>query len=81
MEGHMASQKDAKAREVLEVGVQPSKMEINMIASKATNARRRTTILDRTTLVNRSIHIPNLDIFIWIHMKQNYDKHVERLEN
>jgi hypothetical protein len=44
-------------------------MEIDMIAPRVTNARRRTTILDITTQLNRGIHILDLDIFIWIQTK------------
>ncbi len=38
-------------------------------------------MLDKTTLLEIDIHIPNYDIFTWIQTKQNYDKHVERLKN
>jgi hypothetical protein len=61
--------------------VQSNKMEIDMIKLRATNGRRRTTILDRTTLLDRGIHIPNLNKFMWIQTKHNYDKHVERLKH
>jgi hypothetical protein len=50
-------------------------MEINMTALGATYVRRRTIILDR------GIHISDLDKFMWIKTKQNYDNYVERLEN
>jgi hypothetical protein len=36
--------------------------------------------MDRTTLLDKGIHISDLDIFIWIQMKQNYDNHIERLK-
>ncbi len=56
-------------------------MEINMSVPSFTEVRRHTTIMDRATLLDKGIRIPNLDRFMWIHMKQNYDKHVERMEN
>ncbi len=37
--------------------------------------------MDKTTLLNKGIHILNYDRFMWIQTKYNYDKHVERLEN
>ncbi len=37
-------------------------------------------ILDIVTLLNKSIHIPNPKQFMWTQTKQNYDKHVERME-
>ncbi len=61
--------------------MQSRKMEIDMTTPRATNARIRTTILDRTTLLDRGICILDLDKFIWIQTKHNYEKHVERLEN
>jgi hypothetical protein len=56
--------------------VQPIRMKIDMTTLKATNARKRVIILDETSLLDRSICILDLDKFMWIHMKQNYDKHV-----
>jgi hypothetical protein len=41
-------------------------MEIDMITAGATNVRRKITILDRTTLLNISIHILDVDRFMWI---------------
>ncbi len=52
-----------------------------MSALGFTKSKRCATILDRTTLLNKGIHIPNLDQFMWIQTKYNYDKHVERVEN
>jgi len=43
--------------------------------------KRRCTILDRTTLMEKGIKILNLKHFMWTQMKQNYDKHVEWMEN
>ncbi len=52
-----------------------------MIALGATDARRRSTILDITTLLDKGIHISNLNIFMWNTYELNYDQHVERLGN
>ncbi len=43
--------------------------------------KRRRAILDRTTLMEKGIKIPNLERFVWTQMKQNYDKHVKWMEN
>jgi hypothetical protein len=37
--------------------------------------------LDRVTLLEKGIKIPNPDQFKWTQTKQNYDKHVEWMEN
>ncbi len=72
MEGQEATQKDIGKGEILEVGVQPQKevqlnrMEISMTTPGAIDARRKVTILDRTTLLNKGIHIPDVDRFMWI---------------
>ncbi len=44
-------------------------------------ARRRCAILDKTRLLEKGIKISDLELFMWIKKKQNYDKHVERMEN
>jgi hypothetical protein len=44
-------------------------------------AKRRHTLLNRATLLEKGIKIPNPKQFMWTQMKQNYDKHVERMEN
>jgi hypothetical protein len=44
-------------------------------------AKRRCAILDKTTLMDKGIKIPNHEHFMWTQMKQNYDKHIERMEN
>jgi hypothetical protein len=41
-------------------------MEIDMVALGVPNVRRRATMLDRTTLLERGIHILDLDKFMWI---------------
>jgi hypothetical protein len=56
-------------------------MEIDMTALGAANVRRKTTMLDRATLLERGIRILDPDRFMWIQTKQNYEKHVERLGN
>jgi hypothetical protein len=43
--------------------------------------KRRCAILDKTTLMEKGIKIPNPERFMWTQTKQNYDKHVERIEN
>ncbi len=60
--------------------VQSNKMEIDMITLGVTDARRRTTILDKATLLDKGIRILDLDRFMWIQTKNIYDKHVERLK-
>jgi hypothetical protein len=52
-----------------------------MIALGATKVKRQTTIMDKTTLLDKGTHILDPDRFMWIQIKHNYDKHVERLEN
>jgi len=49
--------------------LQPNAMEINMSVPSFTEVRRHTTIMDRATLLDKGIRIPNLDRFMWIHMK------------
>ncbi len=44
-------------------------------------ANRKHTILDRTTLLEKGIKIPDLKLFMWTQTKHNYDKHVEQMEN
>ncbi len=43
--------------------------------------RRRHAILNKITLLEKGIKILDLECFMWTHMKQNYDKHVEQREN
>ncbi len=67
--------KDTKEKKVPKVGVQPSKevqpsiMEIDMVALATIDVRRRVTMLDKTTLLKRGICIPDLNRIMWIHMK------------
>ncbi len=42
---------------------------------------KRCAILDKATLLEKGIKIPNLEQFLWTLTKQNYEKHVERMEN
>jgi hypothetical protein len=44
-------------------------------------AQKRRAILDKVTLLEKGIKIPNLERFMWTQMKQNYDKHIEQMEN
>jgi hypothetical protein len=39
-------------------------MEIDMILARAIDAKRRSTILDKTTLLDKGICISNLDRFM-----------------
>jgi hypothetical protein len=55
-------------------------MEIKIQESNVATKKRR-AIMDKATLLEKGIHIPNLEQFMWIQMKQNYDRHVERMEN
>jgi transcriptional regulator of NAD metabolism len=52
--------------------VQPSAMEIDMSAPSFIEARRHAIIMDISTLLDKGIHILNLEQFMWIQMKQNY---------
>jgi predicted transglutaminase-like protease len=61
--------------------VQPSAMEIDMNALGSTKVKRRATIMDKATLLDKGICIPNPDRYMWIQMKYKYDKHFERMEN
>jgi hypothetical protein len=56
-------------------------MEIDITTPRVVDVKKRTTILDKTTLLDRGIFILNLDKFMWIQTKHIYDKHVEKLEN
>jgi hypothetical protein len=55
-------------------------MEIKRRESK-TIMKRRCAILDKATLLERGIKIPSPEQFMWTQTKQNYDKHVEHMEN
>jgi hypothetical protein len=41
-------------------------MEIDMVALGVADVRRRTTMLDKATLLKRGIHSLDLDRFMWI---------------
>ncbi len=43
--------------------------------------KRRHTILDKATLLEKGFKISDLDQSMQTHKKQNYDKHVEQVEN
>ncbi len=43
--------------------------------------KRKQAIVYRTTFIEKGIKIPNLEQFMWTQTKQNYDKHVEWMEN
>jgi hypothetical protein len=44
-------------------------------------AKRKCVILERATLLEKGIKILDPERFMWTQTKQNYDKHVERMEN
>ncbi len=44
-------------------------------------AKRRCIFMDRATLLEKGIKIPDPNRFMWTQTKQNYDKHVEWMEN
>jgi hypothetical protein len=44
-------------------------------------AKRIRAISDKVMLMEKGIKIPNPERFMWTQMKQNYDKHVEWMEN
>ncbi len=43
--------------------------------------KNKRLILYRTTLLKKNIKIPDTKKFMWTQMKNNYDKHVEQMEN
>ncbi len=42
---------------------------------------KRRAIMDKVTFLEKAIKIPDLEQFMWTQTKQNYDKHVEQMEN
>jgi len=42
-------------------------------------AKKRCTLLDKATLLEKGIKILNPERFMWTQMKQNYDKYVEQM--
>ncbi len=44
-------------------------------------AKRRCTIMDRVTFLDKGICILDPKQFMWIQTKQKYDRHVQRMEN
>ncbi len=73
-----ATQKDVEEEEVFVVGmqrsievqastkVQPSVMEIDMNVPGVIEEIRQTTFMDKPTLLDKGICIPDLDRFMWI---------------
>lgn len=43
--------------------------------------KKRHVIMDIATHLEKGIHIPNPEQFMWIQTKYNYDGHVERMED
>ncbi len=52
-----------------------------MSALGAIEIRRRASIMDKATFLNKGIRIPDPNQIMWIQTKHNYKKHVERMEN
>jgi hypothetical protein len=46
--------------------VQPNAMEINMSVLGSIEVRKLATIMDKATLLDKGIRIPDLDRFMWI---------------
>jgi hypothetical protein len=44
-------------------------------------AKKRHAILDRATILEKGIKFLDPKQFMWTQMKQNYDRHVEQMEN
>ncbi len=55
-------------------------MEMEQCEAKVV-AKRRHAILDKATLLEKGIKIPNPEHFMWTQTKQNYDEHIEWMEN
>jgi hypothetical protein len=43
--------------------------------------KRRHTILEKASLLEKGIKILDPEGFMWTHTKHNYDKHMEWMEN
>ncbi len=43
--------------------------------------KKRRVIFDKSTHLEKAIKILNLQHFMWTQKKQNYDKHIKRMEN
>ncbi len=86
-------QKDVREENIVEAKEQVS-IEVQVVVQQATYvqamemerceledaAKKRLAILDKVTLLEKSIKIPNPHQFMCTQTKQNYDKHVERME-
>jgi len=55
-------------------------MEMEQCETEAV-AKRKCVILDKATLLEKGIKILDPEQFMWTQTKQNYDKHVKRMEN
>jgi hypothetical protein len=75
----MKVQPSSKVQMLIEM--QPSAMEIDVNAPSSVEVRRHAIIMNKATLLDKGIRIPDLGQFMWIQTKQNYDKHFDRLEN
>ncbi len=55
-------------------------IEIERCELKVVGKRRR-AIVDKVTFLDKGIKIPNPKRFMWTYTKENYDEHVEWMEN
>jgi len=78
LEIHVEVQQATKVQGMVEA--QQRAMEVERHEAEVI-MKRRCIILDKTTLLEKGIKILDPKRFMWTQMKQNYDKHVERMEN
>ncbi len=90
-EGNIAAIEKQLSTKVQVEGQQATKVQMMAKAQQRTMEMERHeleaiprkihTMLDKVTFLNKGIKILNLEQFMWTQTKQNYDKHVERMEN
>jgi hypothetical protein len=78
LEIHVEVQQATKVQGIAET--QQRAMEVERHEAEVV-MKKRCVILDKTTLLEKGIKILDPKRFMWTQMKQNYDKHVERMEN
>ncbi len=44
-------------------------------------AKNKHAIIDRATILEKGIKIPDLECFMWNQTKQNYDIHIKQMKN
>ncbi len=83
-EEQLSTKVQLKVQQNIEVqtmaGAQQRVMEMEQREAEAV-AKRKCVILERATLLEKGIKILDPERFMWTQTKQNYDKHVERMEN